>query len=124
MFELTVEVAFSAAHCIRGHSGRCARLHGHNYRVVVTVAGEKLNEQGMVIDFGELKAVCATAIDPLDHSYLNELDAFTETNPTAEALARHLYQKIGGRMAEAAKDVKVAAVTVYESERSYATYRE
>ena len=123
MFELTVEVPFSAAHCIRGHGGRCARLHGHNYRVVVTVAGERLNEQGMVIDFGELKALCAAAVDPLDHSYLNELPAFTEANPTAEGLAKYLHGTIAGKLAESAEGVRLAGVTVYESERSYATYR-
>jgi 6-pyruvoyltetrahydropterin/6-carboxytetrahydropterin synthase len=124
MFELSVEVRFSAAHRIEGHAGRCANLHGHNYRVVVTVAGRKLNDQGMVIDFGKLKEICRTATDPLDHTYLNDLPAFAETNPTAEALARHIHELVTCGLADAAPgDVRVDGVTVYESDQSCATYR-
>lgn len=124
MFELSVEVRFSAAHRIEGHAGRCANLHGHNYRVVVTVAGRKLNDQGMVIDFGKLKEICRTATDPLDHTYLNDLPAFAETNPTAEALARHIHELVTRGLADAAPgDVRVDGVTVYESDQSCATYR-
>ena len=124
MFELTVEARFSAAHCITGHAGRCAQLHGHNYRVVVTVAGEKLDEQGMVIDFGKLKEICRSATDPLDHTYLNDLPAFAHTNPTAEALARHIHEVIVGELADTMPaPVRVDRVTVYESDQSCATYR-
>lgn len=124
MFELTVELAFSAAHCIKGHPGPCAELHGHNYRVVATAAGESLNDHGMVVDFGDLKRVCGEAIAPLDHTYLNDLPAFAEVNPTAEAIARHLYRTIAEGVRSAAPGVRLAMVTVYESDRSYATYRE
>ncbi len=124
MFELTVEVPFSAAHCLRGHPGRCAQLHGHNYRVVVSVAGETLNAQGMIVDFGKLKDICRSAVDPLDHTLLNELPAFAQSNPTAEALARHLHGIIGGKLAGAAHgDVRLTSVTVYESDQTSATYR-
>jgi 6-pyruvoyltetrahydropterin/6-carboxytetrahydropterin synthase len=125
MFELTVEVSFSAAHCIRGHPGRCAQLHGHNYRVVVTVSSERLNEQGLVVDFAELKRICQEVVDPLDHTLLNDLPAFATANPTAEALARHVYQAAAQALAAAAlAAVRLARVTVYESERAYATYWE
>jgi 6-pyruvoyltetrahydropterin/6-carboxytetrahydropterin synthase len=124
MFELMVEMHFSAAHCIRGHSGRCAQLHGHNYRVVIAVTAQRLNEQGMVIDFADLKAVCHDAIDGLDHTVLNDLPVFRETNPTAEAVAHHLYQAIAGELQSAAEGrIALDRVTVYESESSYATYR-
>jgi 6-pyruvoyltetrahydropterin/6-carboxytetrahydropterin synthase len=123
VFELTVEIPFSAAHRICGHPGPCAQLHGHNYKAVITVAGEGLDELGMLVDFGELRQVCARAIGPLDHAYLNELPVFSSANPTAEALAHHIYQALltdlparwGGR-------VVVSRVTVYESERSCATF--
>ncbi len=124
MFELTVEVSFSAAHCIKGHPGRCARLHGHNYRVVVTVAGDELNDQGMVIDFGALREACRQVVDPLDHSYLNETLAFADVNPTAELLARHICTQVEERLAVAApQGVRVQSVTVYESDRACATFR-
>ena len=109
-------------------------MHGHNYRVVVTVTAERLDEQGMVIDFADLKAICQQAIDPLDHTVLNELPPFAEANPTAEELARHIYKAItamlgregaeGGRLKPAVPGgrVMLERVTVYESDRSYATY--
>jgi 6-pyruvoyltetrahydropterin/6-carboxytetrahydropterin synthase len=125
VFELTVDIPFSAAHKIEGHPGPCARLHGHNYRAVITVAGDRLNHLGMLIDFGELKQVCAEVIDPLDHSFLNELPAFADTNPTAEAIARHLYQHLSAALqADPQTGIHVARVTVYESDRSAATYQE
>lgn len=124
MFELTVEIRFSAAHRICGHPGPCASLHGHNYRALVTVAGSRLNELGMLVDFGELKQVCAEVIAPLDHSYLNEVEEFGETNPTAEAIARHIYRRLLAQIGRAGGgELCLLQVTVFESERSSATYR-
>jgi len=125
VFELTVEMPFSAAHRICGHEGPCANLHGHNYRALVTVAGERLNGIGMVVDFGELKRVCAEVIDPLDHRYLNEIGEFGAVNPTAEMIAQHIYRGVAARTRDSRFDgVRVTQVTVFESERSSATYRE
>jgi 6-pyruvoyltetrahydropterin/6-carboxytetrahydropterin synthase len=125
VFELTVEIPFSAAHRICGHEGPCANLHGHNYRALVTVAGDRLNEIGMLVDFGELKRVCAEVIAPLDHSYLNDIGEFGATNPTAEKIAQHIHRGIAARMADPGfGGIHLRQVTVYESERSSATYRE
>ena len=124
MYELSVELPFSAAHCLVGHPGRCANLHGHNYRVVVAVCGEHLNDHGMLIDFGDLKEICARVIDPLDHTMLNEVPALEGRSPTAEALAEHIYGQVEGCLSEAGHgNVRLLQVTVYESERSHATYR-
>ena len=122
MLELTVEIQFSAAHQIKGHPGPCARLHGHNYRAAITIAGDQLNDQGMLLDFGELKALCREAISPLDHVFLNDLPAFASTNPTAEALARHVYQEVAAKLSTLRPDLRLARVSVYESESSSATY--
>lgn len=123
MFELSVECQFSAAHCLRGHPGRCSRLHGHNYRAVVTVTAERLDEKSMVIDFADLKAICQEAVDPLDHTVLNELPAFGQANPTAEELARHIHQSLASKLEQATGGrVRLSRVTVYESERSCAAY--
>jgi len=124
LFELTVEMPFSAAHRICGHSGPCANLHGHNYRALITVAGDRLNELGMLIDFGELKQMCAEVIAPLDHSYLNEIAAFAQANPTAEAIAQHVYRELAQRLSDGAAGITVSRVTVFESERSSASFQE
>ena len=77
---------FEAAHVLPHHTGKCARLHGHSYRLEVTVSGplrEDGPDRGMVMDFGDLKAIVKTAvIERLDHRYLNDLD----DNPTCERL--------------------------------------
>ena len=124
MYELTVEIPFSAAHCLPGHPGRCANLHGHSYRALVTVTGARLNAQGMLMDFGDLKAVCTQVIESLDHTYLNELPAFAESAPTAERLAAHIYGEIKPLLTASSATPTLARVVVYESERSFATYGE
>ena len=94
-------------------------------RKVITVVGDRLNNLGILIDFGELKQACSEVIAPLDHSFLNELPAFADTNPPAEAIARHLYQGIRAALhPEQPTAIHVARVTVYESDRSAATYQE
>jgi len=125
MFELTVEIPFCAAHEIKGHPGPCAQLHGHNYRALITVSGERLNQAGMLVDFGDLKDLSALVVASLDHAYLNALPAFADINPTAEAIARHIYRGVAAELASRSDlPLVLARVTVYESERSFATYQE
>ena len=121
MYELTVEREFSAAHMMRGHPGACARLHGHNYRVLLTVEGDELDETGMLVDFAELRRVFDDILDDLDHRNLNELAPFTQINPSSEHLARYLYRRAAEALAGV---VRVSRVTVCESATSCVTYRE
>jgi 6-pyruvoyltetrahydropterin/6-carboxytetrahydropterin synthase len=122
MYELSVSRQFSAAHCLREYDGACARLHGHNYRVVITVAAGELPQSGMVMDFKLLKAACDQVVEALDHRCLNDLAPFTETNPTSENLARYIFD--GVRAELAAQPVQVTSVSVWESDTSCATYKE
>lgn len=121
MYELTVERDFSAAHLMRGHPGACARLHGHNYRVLLTVEGERLDETGILVDFADLKAAFDEVLAALDHRNLNEVPPFDAINPSSEHLARFIF----GRMKRALGDrARVGRVTVYESATNSVTYRE
>ncbi len=122
MYELTIERQFAAAHKLENYAGPCARLHGHNYRVLVTFRGATLDESGFLMDFAALKSLCDTVLDDLDHQYLNDHAAFAGRNPTAEAIAHYLFQQI--RAAAADLPAQVWAVTVYESPTSAVTYRE
>jgi 6-pyruvoyltetrahydropterin/6-carboxytetrahydropterin synthase len=92
--EIFKEFGFEAAHRLpnvpEGH--KCARLHGHSFRVRVHVRGELDPRLGWVMDFGELKAVVKPFIRQLDHRYLNEIDGLE--NPTSEVLARWLWERI------------------------------
>ena len=121
MFELTTIVDFEAAHRLADYPGKCSRLHGHNWRVEVTVTGSGLDKLGMLVDFRQLKQEVNAVIETLDHYYLNEIEPFRDTNPTAENIARYVYRELAGRLPAG---VKAAAVKVWESPHSAAVYRE
>ena len=122
MYELMIETQFAAAHQLRGYKGKCEELHGHNWRVQVTVNSDKLNDIGMVIDFHELRAITNEAISSLDHAFLNEVFPFTERNPSSENIAKWLYDSIKKKLAH--NNIKVFSVTVWEAETASATYYE
>src|SRR5687768_3573617 len=88
------EFGFEAAHRLpnvpEGH--KCARLHGHSFRVEVHVRGDVDPELGWVMDFAEIKAACRPLIDRLDHRYLNEIEGLE--NPTSEVLARWIWPRL------------------------------
>lgn len=120
MFELKVYSEFPAAHRLEGYPGKCQQLHGHTWKVEAIVMGDTLNDIGLLVDFRELKKKLKEVIEPLDHSYLNDLPAFESVNPSAETIARHIY----GELTALCAPTRVKAVTVWESERASATYYE
>ena len=123
MFEITVEAHFSSGHHLRNYHGRCENPHGHNYRVCVTVAGEELEDNGLLLDFKQLKAIIQPVVDSLDHQMINDLPPFTELNPSAENLARYFFEQICGGIQEAtASRVKLKRCVLYETDRSSAAY--
>ena len=122
MFEIMVEISFSAAHQLRGYKGACEKLHGHNWKVQVHVVSEKLNEIDMAIDFHEMKRLTDEVVAPLDHSFLNEIFPFTEKNPSSENIAKWIYDSLKKRLD--ADTLNLSAVTVWESDTASATYYE
>ena len=124
MYYLTIENNFSSAHQLRGYKGKCENLHGHNWRVILTVKGEKLNDIGILIDFHDMKKILKTAIDDLDHININEHPGFTAQNPSSENIARYLFEKISELLLDGGNaDIVTEEVTVYESDTSRCTYR-
>lgn len=123
MFEIEVSAAFEAAHFIRGYEGKCARLHGHNWRVEAIVRGEELDNLGMLIDFKILKTELNKILDSFDHRFLNELDTFAEENTTAENLARKIFKQLANSEIFSGS-TKLHAVKVHESPNSCVTYYE
>jgi 6-pyruvoyltetrahydropterin/6-carboxytetrahydropterin synthase len=121
MYVLTVREDFSAAHRLPASGSKCERLHGHNWKVEVQVEAETLDGAGMAIDFHELKAMTGEILEDLDHRLLNELPAFEHRNPTAENLARYVYERLADRLPR--ERVKLDRVRVWESETTAATYR-
>ncbi len=122
MYELMIETGFSSAHQLRGYKGRCEHLHGHNWKVQVYITAERLNEIDIALDFHELRKVTNEIIAPLDHSLLNKVFPFTEKNPSSENIAKWIYDSLSKRLME--QNVKVSAVTVWESDTASATYYE
>jgi 6-pyruvoyltetrahydropterin/6-carboxytetrahydropterin synthase len=119
MFEIFVEHTFAAAHALRNYHGKCENVHGHNYRVQVGLEGADVDENGLLYDFADLKQRLRAASEYLDHQFLNELKPFDELNPSAENIARYLYQEIQ-------RDIKTASlayVRVWETDTSCAVYR-
>ena len=130
MFEVRVETTFSAAHFIRDYNGKCENLHGHNYTVRAHVKGAMLGSGGMLIDFAKLKKALRVVCDELDHPNLNDFAVFSQ-NPSAERIAKYIYDKLISEMRYAGIDLSyvhghekafLSAVDVFETDTSRARY--
>lgn len=132
MYRVTKEIWFCYGHRLLNYNGKCAHLHGHNGKAVITVETPALDGLGMVIDFTRVKAVVGRWIDEqLDHKMLLHRDdplipelrrlgeqfVAVDFNPTAENLARLIYDHA------ADAGLPVTEVTLWETENSFATYR-
>jgi len=133
MFQVTQNIEFCYGHRLLNYAGKCRHLHGHNGRAVIVLEGAALDDRGMLVDFSDIKQSVRTWIDEsLDHRMiLNESDPavpfFQEQgeplylmpeNPTAEAIARLIY----GFTKQAG--FPVSEVSLWETSKSFATYRE
>jgi 6-pyruvoyltetrahydropterin/6-carboxytetrahydropterin synthase len=122
MYELTIETGFASAHQLRGYKGKCEKLHGHNWKVQISVTAERLNEIDLAIDFHELKKIANELISPLDHAFLNDIFPFTEKNPSSENIAKWIYDSLKKRIQD--ENIRLSAVTVWESDTASASYYE
>jgi 6-pyruvoyltetrahydropterin/6-carboxytetrahydropterin synthase len=122
MFEVSIHTYISAAHRLRNYQGNCESLHGHNWKVEVTVQATELNEIGLAIDFKELKNKTHAIVSRLDHTCLNDLKPFDEINPSSENMAKFLFTELKKELAPGSLSVK--KVSVWESENSWVTYYE
>ena len=123
MYEISVDETFAAAHNLRNYKGKCENLHGHNYKVRVLLTGAELDATGLLYDFVHLKQVIRGVLGKLDHQYLNEMAPFDTINPSAENIARHIYEETAKQLRTSPDGVTVASITVWESEVTSATYR-
>jgi len=125
MFEVTVEAGFSSGHYLRNYQGKCENPHGHNYRVLVTLVGAELDETGLLLDFKLLKNLLKPVVEYLDHKMINDLEPFTELNPSAENLARYFYQETARELSQMTLGrVQVKDCAVFETDTSFARYYE
>ncbi len=118
-FEITTTRAFAAAHQLRLPDGSVEPLHGHNWRVRVTVSAAKLDAIGTVMDFHELERLVDTVTGPMHNRHLNELEPFArELNPSAENVAFHV-----ARTLRLPNEVRLERVEVWETDGNSAVYR-
>jgi 6-pyruvoyltetrahydropterin/6-carboxytetrahydropterin synthase len=120
MYHLMIKTHFAAAHNLINYQGDCENLHGHNWRVEVTVATRELDKAGLGIDFKILKKQTNQLLDELDHKYLNDLAPFKETSPSSENICRYLFERLSEQLNN--DSVQVEQVNVWESENACASY--
>jgi 6-pyruvoyltetrahydropterin/6-carboxytetrahydropterin synthase len=120
MYEVGVVAQFEAAHRLVGDFGPATRTHGHTYRVEVAVRGETLASDGTLSDIAALQGAVNQATGDLHYRDLSELDAFEAQNSTAEAVARHLFDRIAARLDW--DGLTALSVRVWESPQAYAAF--
>jgi len=123
MFEVTVDQTFAAAHALRNYKGGCENIHGHNFKVQVVLAGERLNDAGLLVDFIDVKNLMGQILARLDHQNLNETPPFDVKNPSAENIAEYICTEMTGGLVNTPVPIRIREVKVWETEIQSATYR-
>ena len=118
MFELSVKGEIASSHILKGYPGKCSQLHGHTWKVEVTLMGNELDAVGLLVDFRKVKKDLETFLDTLDHKHLNDLPTFANMNPSTENLARYIFEEFSRLI----QPLQLKQVTVWESERTRVTY--
>lgn len=122
MYEVSVTSTFSGAHFLKGYQGKCEELHGHNWKIEATAEAKNLDKTGLSIDFKKLKENLSTVLKGLDHTCLNELTYFNQNNPSAENIAKFIYEKLAKLVNN--KIARLKKISVWETENSCASYYE
>lgn len=120
MYVIYKEFSFSASHILSGlqEGHQCARLHGHNYKIVIELSSDVLDDVGFIVDFGEMRVVKEFLDSAWDHRHLNDCPPFSSgVNPTAENMAEYLAKVFRLRWPQ------LCAVRVSETPSSWAEYR-
>lgn len=121
MYEVAILSHFDSAHYLRGYGGRCENLHGHRWQVEVALRATELNDIGLAFDFTKLKRIVNELVKRFDHVCLNEIEPFTQINPSTENIARTIFDLVAGQLGDPRAEID--HVTVWESPDSRATYR-
>ncbi len=122
MYELKILTQFAAAHQLSGIGGGCENLHGHNWKIEVYVCGDNLNNEGLLIDFRDMKEKTEILMEELDHKFLNELAPFVKVSPSSENISRYILEYLSRELNT--ENVRISKVTVWESDSACASYTE
>ena len=121
MFIINIKSNFSAAHNLVGYKGDCAKVHGHNWNVRLSLRCNKIDEVGMTIDFKILKRDFNNLLSEFDHENLNTVECFRECNPTSESIAQKIFEK--AELVFNDESTSVFEIEVSESEKYSVIYR-
>lgn len=119
-FKVSVTQEFAAAHWLDNYPGQCSRIHGHTWKVELEISGNHLDDIGMLVDFRDMKDILSSILKQFDHTLINELAPFDKVNPTAENLARYIYNEAKAMI----KMHQIEQVKVWESPVAWASYGE
>lgn len=117
-FEIRTLGTFSAAHQLRLYDGSLEPLHGHNWRVEITISAPRLDAIGVVMDFHALQRLVDEILRPLHNRHLNDLPAFAALNPSTENIAFHIASGL-----QLPEGVRLVCVQVWETPENSAVYR-
>ncbi len=135
MYRVTREIEFCYGHRLLNYEGKCRHLHGHNGLAVISIEGERLDDRGMLVDFGDIKSAVSTWIDEkLDHRMLLRRDDpvvpvlqemgepmyLMDDNPTAENIAKLIFDQANRLTLPA----PIVEVRLWETPKCFATYRQ
>jgi 6-pyruvoyltetrahydropterin/6-carboxytetrahydropterin synthase len=120
MYNLSIVTSISAAHLLRDYEGPCSLLHGHNWKIKVEVSSDELNEQGIAIDFLDLKNITWKVIGPFDHNNFNDISPFDKLNPTAENIVKYFYEEIGKLLPT---NINLKSIRLWETEKYAVEYK-
>lgn len=118
MYEIEIETVFSAAHSLTMGGAR-EPIHGHDWRVTVWIEGETLNEDGLLCDFHPVKGCIERIVERFNTRNLNETPPFDTINPTAEHIAKHIYDEVTSTLPDL---LRVRRVRITESPGCAAVY--
>jgi 6-pyruvoyltetrahydropterin/6-carboxytetrahydropterin synthase len=120
-YRVKVESHFSAAHSLRGYKGKCENIHGHNWKVEVSIASDTLDKTGLLLDFKKAKAILKKVLCVLDHTQINKIPYFKKHNPTSEIVAEFIFNNYKKKIKP---PLTLEKVSVWETPGSCATYYE
>ena len=120
---LSKDITFDSAHFLRDYNGKCANMHGHTYKVKLTIKVKELDDRGIGVDFGKMKEFLNEIKEKYDHKLLNELNEYAYENATAENMSKNIFNEAKEYFKDN-ENIKVYAVKVWETPTSCAKYVE
>lgn len=120
MFEVTVKKSFFASHGLKNYGAAMEPIHDHNWIIEARFSSQMLDESGCAIDFREIDRAFQEILTPFQGKTFNELEQFQEISPSAENIARFIFEKLSAAVKK--RPARLVSITAWEDEEHGATY--